>query len=178
MVAWNHWYCKENDLAARTRWRSFDSSRRRAVSCSPCFSLLWNHGFKLLASDAQSVLVVLDPDRNPSRCDHCFGCLYRPWSGPLLLGNSYCWKGVMSTTGDVRNWKGQGGSAIQRFVRSVGLTMLSHRSDWDWVKAKSEQGRLLSGCTEWCVTVVGVLQNCSCSRRSGARKSRTKTRCA
>ena len=140
------------------RWRSFDLSRRQSTGCSPCFSLLWNHGFKLLARmHSQFWRFWTQIEIHPG-ATIASGVFIDHGAGLVIGETAIVEKGVMLYHGVTLGEQGRMSvNAIQRFVKEPWSPLMpGHRSDWDWGQgqSRSRSGRGLR-CTSD-VTVVGV----------------------
>ena len=86
---------------------------------------------------------VLDSDRDPSRCDQLrFWCLYRPWSGPVIGGNSHCWKRCYAlpwvTLGERERISAKRHPTVREGLWSP-LICPGHRSDGDRSQGQSSE---------------------------------------
>ncbi len=108
----------------------------------------------------------LDPDWDPSRCDHCFWCLYRPWSGPRYRETAIVEKGVMLYHGvTLGDRKGCRQTPSNGTWRSLGLAHAQIIGPVEiGPKAKVGAGAVVvSRCTKWCNRCRCSCQMCGCT---------------
>ena len=124
------------------RWRSSDLSGRQSTGSSPCFPLLWNHGFKLLGADAQPILAFWTQIEIHPGATIASGVFIDHGAGLVIGETAIVEKGVMLYHGvTLGEQERMSANAIQRYVREP-WSPLMPKSSARWKsepRPKSEQ---------------------------------------